>query len=107
MVWVAAWVVLAHANAVWAQTAAAGAAAGAAGASAGEAVVEFIVVPGVAQSVDMGANMQRQHHCIFRELKPARTPGTGGIIAAVATHEMLDAGAMFRHRRARREGLCQ
>ena len=45
---------------------------------------------------DVRAEMQWQHHRVFGELKTTGTPRTCGIVATIAPHEMVQAGAVTR-----------
>ncbi len=79
----------------------------AAGAVAGETIVQLVVVPGVAQRIDMRADMQRQQDRVLGDLEATGAAGAGGIVAAVAVHEMQHARALRRDRRAARKRLGQ
>ena len=61
----------------------------------------------MAQRIDMRADMQRQHHGILGKLEAARPARAGGVVPAVASHEMLHAGPVLRHGCAWRQRLRQ
>jgi hypothetical protein len=75
---------------------------GAAHAVGGKAVVELVIIPGMAESIDVSSRMDGHEQRVVGNLISAGTVRAGGIIAAVLIHEMNYAHAMRRRWRPRR-----